>query len=66
MSITNAINNFTTKSPKAKLNQGISVAQKAIEKNRNVSTIDPITDDARGATNHIFFLRKSKIWTSKF
>ncbi len=27
---------------------------------------DPITDDVRGATYHIFFLKESKIWTSRF
>ena len=32
-----------------------------IKKNKNVSTIDPIDDDASGATYHLLFLKLSKI-----
>ena len=41
--------------------QGTPVPAKAIEKNKNVSTIDPIDDDANGATYHLFFLNLSNI-----
>ena len=29
-----------------------------------MSTVDPIKDEVRGATNHSFFLNRSKIWIS--
>ena len=35
-----------------------------IEKNKKVSTVEPIKDDPRGAINHCFFLNLSKTWTS--
>ena len=35
-----------------------------MEKNKKVSTAEPIKDEANGATNHFFFLNLSKIWTS--
>jgi len=35
-----------------------------IEKNKKVSMIEPINDEANGAINHIFFLNLSKICTS--
>jgi len=28
-----------------------------MEKNKNVSTVDPINDEVNGATNHFFFLK---------
>ena len=37
-----------------------------MEKNKKVSVIDPKVDETRGAANHIFFLKWSKICTSKF
>jgi len=40
--------------------------KKQLKKKRNVSVTDPIIDDARGAAYQIFFLKASKIWTSKF
>jgi len=52
------------RSPKERVIQGTSVPAKAIEKNKNVSTIDPIDEDISGATYQIFFLNLSKIWTS--
>ena len=66
INIISVINSLTAKSPKAKVTQEIPVAKNAIEKNKNVSVIDPITDEARGAKYHIFFLKISKICTSKF
>ena len=30
----------------------------------NVSTVEPINDEVKGATNHSFCLNLSKIWTS--
>ena len=36
-----------------------------MEKNIKVSTVDPIKEDIRGATNHFFCLNWSNIWTSK-
>ena len=35
-----------------------------MEKNKKVSTTDPIKEDVNGATNHSFFLNLSKICTS--
>ena len=35
-----------------------------IEKNKNVSIVEPIIEDVNGATNHSFFLNLSNIWTS--
>ena len=55
INITNVINNLTTKSPKANVTQGTPVAKNEIEKNRNVSVIDPIVEEVSGATNHLFF-----------
>jgi hypothetical protein len=52
------------RSPKERVIQGISVPAKAIEKNKNVSIIDPIDEDIRGAIYQIVFLNLSKIWTS--
>ena len=64
ISITKATNSLTARSPKERVIQGTSVPAKAIEKNKNVSTIDPIDEDIIGATYQIFFLNLSKIWTS--
>ena len=35
-----------------------------MEKNKKVSTVDPIKEDVKGATNHFFLLNLSKICTS--
>ena len=35
-----------------------------MEKNKKVSTLDPINDDTKGAANQIFFLSLSKILIS--
>ena len=35
-----------------------------MEKNKNVSTVEPISDENKGATNHVFRLNLSKTWTS--
>ena len=43
---------------------GIPVPKNEIEKNRKVSTTEPIIDEANGAINHFFFLNLSKICTS--
>ena len=64
ISIINATNIFTAKSPKAKVNHGIPVPKNEIEKNRKVSTTEPIIDETNGAMNHFFFLNLSKICTS--
>ena len=56
-----ATNIFTAKSPNASVNQGTTVPQKEIEKNKKVSTVDPIRDEVRGAINHFFFLKLSNI-----
>ena len=57
MSISKAINNFTDKSPNASDTQEISVPKKAIEKNKNVSIIDPKIEEVIGATNHLLNLK---------
>ena len=59
-----AINIFTVKSPRARENQGISVLKNAIKKKIKVSINDPTKEDVSGATNQVFFLSLSKIWTS--
>ena len=64
ISINKAINNFTAKSPKANGSQEIPVAQKAIPKNKNVSTIEPKIDDISGATYQDFLRNVSNILTS--
>ena len=51
-SIKSVIINFTTKSPIANVTQGTSVI-KDIEKNKNVSTIEPNNED--GVGNKPFF-----------
>ena len=66
ININNAINIFTPKSPKANEIQDIFVAQKAIEKNKNVSTIEPKTEEVNGAMYQDFFLKISKIFISRF
>ena len=66
INIDKAINIFTAKSPKANEIHGTPVAKKAIEKNKNVSTIEPTIDDVRGAMYQVLFLKKSKILISKF
>ena len=66
ININNAINIFTPKSPKANEIQDIFVAQKAIEKNKNVSTIEPKTEEVNGAMYQDFFLIISKIFISRF
>ena len=38
-----------------------AIVKKEIEKNRNVSTVDPIIDEIRGAINHFFSLSLSNI-----
>ena len=38
--------------------------KKEIKKNKKVSIVDPISEDVKGATYHLFFLRLSKICTS--
>ena len=63
-SITNDTISLTIRSPKERVIQGTPVPAKAIEKNNNVSTNDPIDDDTRGATYQLFFLNLSKIWIS--
>ena len=47
---------LTAKSPKAKENHGMPVAKKDIEKNKKVSTVDPINEEVRGAINHFLSL----------
>ena len=64
ININKAITNFTVKSPRAKVIHGISVPYKAIEKNKNVSIIDPIIDEERGAIAQCSFLNVSKILIS--
>ena len=59
-----ATNILTPKSPNAKVNHGILVPWKEIEKNKKVSTVDPIIEEVNGAINHFFLLRLSNIWTS--
>ena len=66
INIVSAINILTIKSPKAKETQGMPVAQKAIEKNKKVSIIDPKKEENKGAMNQVFFLKRSNICTSKF
>ena len=66
ISINKAINNFTAKSPKANGSQEMPVAQKAIPKNKNVSTIEPKIDDISGATYQDFLRNVSNILTSRF
>ena len=36
-----------------------------MKKNKIVSTKEPMREDVNGATNHAFFLKLSKTWTSK-
>ena len=55
---------LTAKSPNDRVNQGTPVAEKDIEKNKKVSTVEPIKEDVKGAINHFFLLNLSKIWTS--
>ena len=55
INITRATNILTAKSPKDNVTQGIPVAKKDIEKNKKVSTVDPINEEVKGATNHFFF-----------
>ena len=49
---------------KNKLEQRIASLCKIVEKNKNVSIVDPIKDDVKGAMNHSLFLNLSNIWTS--
>ena len=35
-----------------------------MEKNKNVSIVEPIIEEVSGAINHFFFLNLSNIWTS--
>ena len=35
-----------------------------LKKNKKVSTVEPIKDEVKGAINHSFFLKRSKIWIS--
>ena len=42
----------------------MSVLKNAIKKKIKVSINDPIKEDVSGATNQVFFLSLSKIWTS--
>ena len=58
ISIKIAIKNFTNKSPKASVTQGIPVPANAIEKNKKVSTVEPEIDEVIGATNHTLFLNR--------
>ena len=64
MSITKATKTLTVKSPNESVTQGTPVPQKEIEKNKKVSTIEPIIEDVSGAINQFFFLNLSKIWIS--
>ena len=61
INIIKATNIFTVKSPKDNVNQGMPVAQKDIEKNKKVSTVDPINDEVKGAINHFFLRNLSNI-----
>ena len=56
--IKRAIKSFTNKSPKARVTQGTPVPKKEIEKNKNVSIIDPKIDEVIGATNQALFLSR--------
>ena len=64
INIISATKIFTVKSPNESVTHGTSVAKKDIEKNKNVSTVDPINEEVSGAINQSFFLKLSKIWTS--
>ena len=59
-----ATKSLTVKSPKERVTQGIPIPAKAIEKNKKVSTTDPIEEEIKGATYHLLFLNFSNIWTS--
>ena len=63
-SITRVTKSLTVRSPIDRVIHGTSVPTKAMEKNKNVSTTEPIDEDASGAIYQLFFLSLSKIWTS--
>ena len=56
INIKKTIKIFTNKSPKASVTQGMPVPKKEIEKNKNVSIIEPKIDEVIGATNQTLFL----------
>ena len=60
-SITKATKSLTVRSPIERVIHGTSVPTKAMEKNKNVSTIDPMDEEISGATYQLFFLSLSKI-----
>ena len=51
------IKNFTDKSPKASVTQGMPVPKNEIEKNKKVSMIELEIEEVIGATNHTLFLK---------
>ena len=56
INITKATKIFTAKSPKESVTQGIPDPYNEIDKNNNVSTLEPINEEASGAINHFFCL----------
>ena len=63
--MTKVTSSLIAKSPKDNVSHGTPVAQNDIEKNKKVSTVDPIIEELNGATYQLFSLSLSNICTSK-